>query len=436
MAGQTIINLGTAGSALNGRSGLSTGADSNDPKWLGWPGDNGSNYVYLPGAAGNFLSVADEASLDITGDIDLRAYVAVDDYTSGSPQTLISKWADAGNQRGYFLRITATGFLELFWSTTGADFPSAASTAAVTTTDGNPVWLRGTLDVNNGVAGRDIKFYTSPDGITWTQLGTTVTQATTTSVFANNASLEVGTWASGTNNPMAAKVYRAQVYNGIDGTLVLDVDTSRVTSGSAASFTARTGQTVTINRTTTGRKAVAVTAACWLFGTDDYMEVADNALLNFGANDAFTIVAVTRQPSITAAQVMLSKKQSANLATTGYALRNGATPPATSGLISDGTTQTAPTNSAGRTAGGVDVTVAVWNGATDRVLIYNNGTAGTEATTAIGSPTNSDAFRIGRYAGSGTSYADMELLAIAVFRRALTATEVSRITSYYQSRWL
>jgi hypothetical protein len=69
---QVILNLGTGGSDLNGQNGSTSGADSNDARFLEWPGDNAGNYVYLPGVASNYLSVPDEAALDITGDIDIR----------------------------------------------------------------------------------------------------------------------------------------------------------------------------------------------------------------------------------------------------------------------------------------------------------------------------------------------------------------------------
>ena len=116
------------------------------------------------------------------------------------------------------------------------------------------------------------------------------------SIFSGNANLGSGTsvhWSVAIDSQ--ARFYRAQVLDGIDGTTVLDVDTSVVTSGSDTSFPALTGQTVTINRSTSGRKAVAVTHPLWLFGTDDYMEVADNDLIDFGASDSFTVLAVVRQ---------------------------------------------------------------------------------------------------------------------------------------------
>lgn len=265
----TIANLGAAGSLLPTTLGSSTAADSNDPKFLDF---TGTNYVYLPGVLNNNLSLPDANDLDITGDIDVRAYVALDDWTPSASQDIFSKWGAAGNY-SWVLRIaSSTGIPNLFWSNDGTTILSAAATVAPTITDGSALWIRATLDVDNGASGKDVKFFTSTNGTTWTQLGSTVTTASTTSIFASNATVIFGASSISTTNT-SGKVFRAQIYNGIDGTKVLDVDTSVITAGSQTSFTAATGQTVTINRSTSGRKTVAVTQPTWLFGTDDYMEV-------------------------------------------------------------------------------------------------------------------------------------------------------------------
>jgi hypothetical protein len=228
--------------------------------------------VYTPGIASNYLSTPDASALDITGDIDLRALVALDNWTSAATQRIVSKYDTTTNQRSYTLFVTS-GVIGLLWSNNGTAFNSTFSTIAPTVTDGTQLWIRATLDVDNGAAGNDVKFFTSTNGTTWTQLGTTVTTAGVTSIYSGTAPVEIGSRNVGTTEPLAGKVYRAQILNGIDGTTVLDVDTSVITTGAATSFTAVTGQTVTINRSTSGRKTVAVTQPTWLFGTDDYMEV-------------------------------------------------------------------------------------------------------------------------------------------------------------------
>jgi hypothetical protein len=266
-----VTNLGTAGSLLPTTVGSSTAADSNDPKFLD---HTGTNYVYLSGVAANYLSVPDSNALDITGDIDLRWYGSFDSLTPTGNGALIDKTSSA-TTRSYRLNLASDGKVGLNWSVDGSAALSAVSTALLSTvaTVGRPIWVRATLDVDNGASGNDVKFYTSTDGTTWTQLGTTVTAAGVTSIFASTSNVEIGSTFVGTLQVHSHKVFRAQILDGIDGTTVLDVDTSVITAGSATSFTAVTGQTVTINRSTSGRKSVAVTQPTWLFGTDDYMEV-------------------------------------------------------------------------------------------------------------------------------------------------------------------
>jgi len=256
-----LRNRGVAGELLDLQLGSSDRvATTNDPLFLA-PEDQG--YVYLPGGSANRLQVPDEAALDITGDITITARVALEDWTPAAVRRIVAKWLGPGNQRSYEFRINANGTLEFGFTTNGATVLGRTSTVAPTVADGNPLWIACTLDVDNGASGHDVRFFTSNDGVTWTQLGSTVTTAGTTSIFAGTAPLTIGSESDGTNS-MTGKVYRATVANGIGaagvpgGTTVLDIDCDAITDGSATSFTAVTGQTVTINRSTSGRKSVAV----------------------------------------------------------------------------------------------------------------------------------------------------------------------------------
>jgi hypothetical protein len=265
-SGQTITNLGAAGSLLPTTLGSSTAADSNDPKFLD---HTGTNYVYLPGVTTSFLSVPNDSPVQITGDIDVRQWVALDDWTPSSDNEVGSKTGGAGS-RGWIFQVISTGALRLTYSADGTTLLTRTSTATISAADGSNLWVRFTLDVDNGAGGNDVKFFTSTDGTNWTQLGATVTNAGTTSIFNTPAVVR----DNGGSTSKAGKLYRFQIFASIDGTdKRLDVDTSVITAGSATSFTAVTGQTVTINRSTSGRKTVAVTQPTWLFGTDDYMEV-------------------------------------------------------------------------------------------------------------------------------------------------------------------
>jgi hypothetical protein len=430
---QTITNLGWGGSALNAQVGSTGSADSNDPKFLDWQGEN---YVYLPGVASNSLSVPDEAALDITGDIDIRVQVAMDDWTPAALSNFAGKrTTNASTTTSYSFELNTTGTVAFRWTDSGATARVLTSSVATGITDGAVKWVRAVLDVDNGAGQCQALFYLSDDGVTWVQLGTTVVGAFgTSSILVDAQRLDIGARSGGTTANAAGKFYRAQVFNGIDGTKVLDVDTSVITSGAATSFTALTGQTVTINRSTAGRKAVAVVSPVWLFGTDDYMEVADNDLIDFGASDSFTVLAVVRQWDTPTNNGYIIGKTTAT-ETNGYRIRqNGTTLGALVG-IQDGTNGVTRTTT-NATAGALSSFSLVTNRSDQTLTGYINSTAtATVSTTTVGTLISSEVLRIGRRPGSGTpAYQDFELLAVAVFRRALTSTEITALTTYFQGR--
>ena len=396
-----------------------SGRDSNDPVWLR---HDGSNYVYLPGVSGNFLSVPDSAGLDITGDLDLRAYVALDDWTPAPVGRLVAKYGAVGD-RAYMLDLQTTGVLRLTWSADGSTLNTISSTVATGVPDGAAKWVRATLDADNGAGGNDIRFFLSDDGTTWTQLGTTVTTAGIASIVNSAAPVAIGSDSAG-GATLAGQFYRAQVYNGIGGTKVLDVDTSVITTGSQTTFTALTGQTVTINRSTSGRKAVAVVHPVWLLGTDDFLEVPDNDLIDFGATDSFTIVAVVRQWATAVNNAYYLSKRS----TAGWALTHSGTALTPQVIVDNGPIaffRTTPTY----TEGALSMLTGVLDRTASTVRGYMNATAGgTTSTTALGSIVTSDLLLIGKQTNASV-FQDFELLAVAVFRRALTASEISTLST-------
>jgi hypothetical protein len=425
---QTIINLGTGGAVLNGQNGSSAGADSNDALYLDWTGEN---YVYLPGVASNSLSVPDEAALDITGDIDIRVQVSMDDWTPAATQILVAKRSTG--QWSYQLDVSTAGLLRFQFTEDGSTSVLKSSTVATGLTDETVKWVRATVDVDNGSSGYDVKFWMSDDGVTWTQLGATVTTAGVITLYSGTSVCFVG--SRGAPEPTAGKFYRAQVLDGIDGTKVLDIDTSVITSGAATTFTALTGQTVTINRSTAGRKSVAVVSPVWLFGTDDYMEVADNDLLDFGASDSFTVLAVVRQWATPANNGTLVSKRE-QITQQGYLLRQSGTTFVSIATVHDGTTNYVDSSAAVAASSTLTIHAQVVDRAGQTLTAYQDDTPSGSPTdiTAAGSFVNAGELRIGRQSQTGTAYQNFELVAVAVFRRALTAAEISAITAYYQAR--
>lgn len=431
-SGQSVSNLGWGGSALNAQLGSTSGADSNDPLYLAWAGEN---YVYLPGVAFNFLSVPDEAALDITGDLDIRVKVAMDDWTPSEFKTLVNKRNNSTSEYSYLLNVAPSGVLELAWSVTGTVFAGArSSTVATGISDGAVKWVRATLDVDNGAGGHDAKFFLSDDGVTWTQLGSTVTTAGTTSIYSSSAQVVIGSGQSAGNVSMVnGKIYRAIVKNGIDGPSVLDIDCSQITSGGATSFRALTGQTVTINRSTSGRKSVAVTQPCWLFGTDDYMETPDLPLLEFSSNQSYSLLAVNRLwATPVTSGVIMSSKNSLSASDAGYmmavnSLRGYAF------VSGDGIVQ--PSADSAISPVGSNITVAaVRDVAADSLIVYTNAGVPVTVNDSTTESIAGGVLRVGRRSGNNFFYQDFEGIAFAVFRRALTPGEITLITSYYQSR--
>jgi hypothetical protein len=415
--GQSVPNQGTGGSALDAQLGSTTGTDSNDPLFLAWPGNNGGHYVYLPGVGSNFLSVPDAAALDLAGDMDVVVHAALDDWTRDN--VLVARWQSA--PQAFWFQTTTLGHLRLYFAV-GATGYDRSSGAAVAFSDGSPGWVRFTRSATTG----DIKFYTSTDGVTWSQLGTTQTSPAG-AIAASTSTLNVGEYGF-EGFPLGGKVYRAIYRNGIDGPAVVDIDTSLVTSGGATSFTAVTGQTVTINRRTSGRKAVAVTRSCWLLGADDYLRVADNALLDFGAGEAMTVVAVLRDWNTRAAfSGMVSKFTSVGA---GYILGIPSDTASAYAWINDGTNN--PSRLITNAAAGSLTTYSMTRGGGTLAIRVNAGTPATIADTS-GNLANTSPLIIGALSSAPSGYKDMEFHAAVVFRRALTDTEIATLSTGFAS---
>jgi hypothetical protein len=261
-------------------------------------GNSAENCLVLNGASGNYASAPDSAALDITGDIDIRVRMAAADWTPTATAALVSKRGASG-QVSYSLRLNSSGPLSLLWSNDGTTLITNNSTTNPPFNDGDTGWVRAVLDVDDGGVYK-VRYYTSTDGASWTQLGDEVVGLSSTSIFNGTASLEIGTTVSGTQQPLAARIYRAQVYNGIAGTLVFDADfTAQAKLASSFTESSANAATVTINasgdlgaricgardlyQATTGKMFIVSTAPdgktiATADGLNDYMKAAPFAL--------------------------------------------------------------------------------------------------------------------------------------------------------------
>ncbi|MFF5891177.1 hypothetical protein ACFY72_20700 [Streptomyces globisporus] len=198
----------------------------NTPVRVSVPGPE--SYLQVDGSATSYARTPDTAALDITGDLDLRIE-ATCDWNAVSGQALLGKWNSATNQRSYLLRIGA-GNVYFNWSVAGT-----ASIFVQRPLPGLPrrAALRATMDVNNGAGGYTVRFYwaTSMAG-PWTQIGDPVTVTPTTSIYSGTAPLEIAPQAVSGVPPMRGIVHRAEVRNGINGTLAADFDARARPAGS------------------------------------------------------------------------------------------------------------------------------------------------------------------------------------------------------------
>lgn len=213
--------------------------------------NSGTVAAVLPGASGDFITTPDDATLDITGDLDVRfdgtlANWVLADYTFGggtlSTRVELMGKASTNASRSWTLYITQ-GKIQLEWSTDGTTLIGQSSTENVPVPASGRLAVRATLDVNNGAGGHTVTFYTSDaiDGV-WEQLGSPVVVAGVTSIFSGVSSLRVG---EGTNllwTESIGYVHAAEVRNGIGGTAVANPNFAAQASGTT-SFADSAGRT-------------------------------------------------------------------------------------------------------------------------------------------------------------------------------------------------
>lgn len=198
-----------------------------------------------PATSGANVTTPDHASLAFT-DLDVRMQLAMDDWTPGGFGAALGGQWSSPSQESWLLGVSTGGNLSLTFTTDGSTDLARTSTAATGFTDGSDHWIRATLDANNGAAGHDVRFYTSSDGVTWTQLGSTVTTAGTVTPFNSTGSLTIGSPTAGLN--AACDIRYFEMRSGIDGTVVASADFLELEPGTT-SFRDTSDKLWTVNGT-------------------------------------------------------------------------------------------------------------------------------------------------------------------------------------------
>jgi len=210
----------------------------------------GTTALFITGTNDGKASTPDAAALDILGDIDVRLEAEIWNWTKAAGQAsfgrteLIGKHTTTGNKS--WLLATQDGALYFEWSSDGTNTLSAqtAFPLKISSSTGRMA-VRATLDVDNGASGRTVTFYRSTS-ITgdWEQIGTSIVQAGTTSIFNSTSSLAIGDATGFFYETPLGRIFKAEVRNGINGTVVANPDFTIQAEG-ATSFNDATGKTWT-----------------------------------------------------------------------------------------------------------------------------------------------------------------------------------------------
>lgn len=143
------------------------------------------------GGTDNYLA-NQEAELHYAGtpdpgpfsDLDVRVKLRFRDFTDPDHNSfpfVVSQYkssGEIGNRTFYFRILGTTSVLRLLWyEDDGTTFRIADSTAGYSFNVGDIGYVRAALDTDDGSTNYTVTFYTSTDGINWTQLGSVITGA-------------------------------------------------------------------------------------------------------------------------------------------------------------------------------------------------------------------------------------------------------------------
>jgi hypothetical protein len=143
------------------------------------------------------------------GDVDVRVK-----YSWAGPGAVLATQASPSPARFWFIHMDS-GHLRLIWLPGTHNVDSTVPLPAT----GLGVWVRATLDINNGASGHTVAFYTATSNAgPWTQLGASVVIAGVTSTVAGS-----GGWYIGQTSNQNT-VHAAEIRSAIGGTVVANPD--------------------------------------------------------------------------------------------------------------------------------------------------------------------------------------------------------------------
>lgn len=190
--------------------------------------------VALTGPAVSPASVTTpaHASLNGTGDLDVRVWARIPNWANGDGFSLAGRYLASGTDRAWYMSVNGDGLLQLAWSPDGtlaARVDRTATVEVAPAVDG-ALAVRATLTVATGV----VRFYQAPTMAgPWTQLGPDASPAGATSVAAAaGAGVELGYESSISSPAAAGELLGFQLRTG--GTLVASPDFTTLQPGATS----------------------------------------------------------------------------------------------------------------------------------------------------------------------------------------------------------
>lgn len=189
-----------------------------------------SKWAYNCQSAGDYFSTPSSTANRITGNLSLLAQVALDNWTPSTVQCLIVKDGVSAGTRSWAFNVQSSGVPRLNISLDGTNLLSYNATVATGFTDRTVHYVGVQREASTGI----IRFYTSEDGRTFTQLGADVASTAGSLYDATTQPVQFGNLSS-LNFALDGKIYDSHVYSGLKftgtSTMVMDFDPSNWTVG-------------------------------------------------------------------------------------------------------------------------------------------------------------------------------------------------------------
>lgn len=181
-------------------------------------GANNGYQSFVGGQTGTTSGVhsVDASHLQITGSLTFDARIGMSTWNVPGSQTIISKYSGTA---GYYFRFVAGGFLQLTLLNVSTVIATSTLSTQTVFNPGDVGYVRAIWNQSTS----QIIFYTSTDGITYTQLGTAIS-ASLASIGTTADPLYIGQRTTGNDN-FIGNIYRVRMWTDITQTnLVYDAN--------------------------------------------------------------------------------------------------------------------------------------------------------------------------------------------------------------------